>query len=222
MSPWASRRTESLVMRARRFVDALEAHPGWRRRLMTEGYSQAAHRELQALIAEVTTGWEPERTRGRRRRERLLPGARGVGAWAGEQARLASGAVRKVPAVLREAGGVLRRARRRERAPAELLREAWRVARRVGRDEHLSHFLTVAGFRDARSALVRRVQDGGTLGAEQSRQQAAYALSYALARWRDAARRVFGDEVDVLRGLGMNQGGSGGRRAPSTPGDPDV
>lgn len=172
---------------------------------MSEGYTQVAHRELQALIAEVAVGWGGERVPLRPRQDRVLPGARATGAWAGEQLRLASAAVRKVPAVVEEAGGVVRRARARERAPAEILRDVWRVARRVGRDEHLSHFLTAAGLRDAGLALKRRLRDGGGSGAERARQQAAYALSYSLARWRDAARRAFDGEPDVLRGLGMTQ-----------------
>ncbi len=79
-----------------------------------------------------------------------------------------------------------------------------RLLGRVRRDEHLSHFLTLEGLRDAGAELAQRIRDGGRSAPRSQRQQLRAELAFLYARWRQVCIRELGEEPELLRALGLD------------------
>jgi hypothetical protein len=215
-SEWGDRRGRELVQRVGRFLRGLEDQPALRQRLARWGYDEQQHRRLQAGLARA----------GDLRAARLLQGAAATAArrritptsaaalsrwggparallgWATEQARLAAGATGKLPAVAREVRKVAREAS--ERAPVDTLQSTWHLVQRLRGDEHLGHFLTPGGLRDAGLELRQRLHEGGSAQARGARRQALAELSFVYLRWRRIALEEFGEEPSACAALGLD------------------
>jgi len=203
------------VLQVARFLRGLDDQPALRQRLARRGYDEQQHRRLQAGLARA----------GDLRAVRLLQGAAAAAArrrvasavalprwggparallgWAAEQARLAAGATGKLPAVAREVRKVAREAA--DRAPVDTLQSTWHLVRRLRADEHLGHFLTPGGLRDAGLELRQRLHEGGSPQARGARRQALAELSFLYLRWRRIALEELGDEPSACAALGLDE-----------------
>jgi hypothetical protein len=198
MPNWSRRRTRSLAEDVARFVEGLDAHPEIRGRLRRLGYTDQVHRELQACLARMGDG-EVEVQFGERGGS-LLGSARAVTGWMAEQVTVASVAATKLPDVAAEAADALFGSTE----PLEAVRESRRLYRRVRADEHLSHFFTLSGLRDAGAELSQRLQDGGAPAARARRQQDRSELGFLFTRWRQICLQELAHEPALLQALGLD------------------
>lgn len=199
MTTWSRRRTRTLAEDVGRFVEGIRAHPKIRQRLRRFGYTDQAHRELQACLAGVGGGEvevEPRDSGGS-----LFGSIRAITGWVAEQVTVASVAVTKLPNVAAEAADAIFDSAE----PLEAVRESRRLLQRVRADEHLSHFLTLSGLRDAGAELTQRIQDRGAPIARSRRQQARSELGFLFARWRQICLQELAGEPALLQALGLDQ-----------------
>lgn len=198
MPTWSRRRTRTLAEDVGRFVEGLGAHPELRQRLRRHGYTDQIHRELQACLARVGDGEVDSRGSGGGGGS-LIGSARAITGWMAEQVTVASAAATKLPDVAAEAADALFDSDE----PLQVLRESRRLFQRVRADEHLSHFFTLAGLRDAGAELTQRIQDGGAPTARSRRQQARSELGFLFARWRQICLQELAAEPALLQALGI-------------------
>jgi len=203
MPTWSRRRTRSLAQDVGRFVEGLGAHPEVRQRLRRHGYTDQTHRELQACLARVGDGEvEVDRRAAGGGGGSLIGSARAITGWVAEQVTVASAAATKLPDVAAEAADALFDSD----APLKVVRESRRLFQRVRADEHLSHFFTLAGLRDAGAELSQRLHDGGAPTVRSRRQQARSELGFLFARWRRICLQELGSEPALLKALGIDPG----------------
>ncbi len=200
MPNWSRRRTRTLAEDVARFVEGLGAHPEILRRLRRHGYSDQIHRELQACLARMGDGEVAVQRRDRG--GSLFGSARAVTGWVAQQVTVASVAATKLPDVAAEAADAILGSTE----PMEAVRESRRLLQRVRGDEHLSHFLTLSGLRDAGAELSQRLQDGGAPAVRARRQQDRSELAFLFARWRQICLRELATEPALLRALGFDPG----------------
>lgn len=205
MSTWSRRRTRSLAEDVARFLEGLGGHPEIRRRLRAHGYTEQAHRELQACLARVGNGEVEVDAEGGG--DTLIGSVRAVSGWVAEQVTVASKAATKLPDVAAEAADAVFGSEE----PAQVLRESRRLVQRVRGDEHLSHFLTLAGLRDAGAELAQRLLDGGAPTVRSRRHQARSELAFLFARWRRLCLQELAAEPALLRALGFDSAAASGR-----------
>jgi len=198
---WSTRRAKSLTEVVSQFLRGLEHHPRLRQRLVVHGYTEQVHRELHACLAQVGESVvsvdrirEPE-DRG------FWGSARAVSTWAVEQLTVASAAATKLPRVAQEAADVVRSGRE---SPLDAFRESRKLVERVRSDEHLSHFFTLGGIRDASQDLRQRLQEGGAAAPRVQRQQTRSELAFLFARWRQVCLQEFQGDDDSLSTLGLD------------------
>ncbi len=206
MADWGDRQTRALSDDVSRFLAGLDRYPALRRRLETRGYLPQHHRELQACLARVTrpgglSRREPTPDEPPGAVERVRGSTRAVLGWAAQQARLAAAAAQKIPAVAREIQRVAQQAS--AGPPMDTARATWRVVERIRGDEHLGHFFTAGGLRDAGVELRHRLREDGSPTARDSRTQAHAELSFLYTRWRQAALEEFAGETALLARLGI-------------------
>ena len=198
MSTWSRRRTRTLAEEVGRFVEGLASHPEIRQRLRRHGYTDQTHRELQACLARVGDG-EVEVEAGDTTGS-LFGSVRAVTGWVAEQVTVATAAATKLPDVAAEAADAILDSDE----PLEAVRQSRRLFRRVRADEHLSHFLTLSGLRDAGAELSQRLQDRGAPAARLRRQQARSELGFLFTRWRQICLRELAGEPELLKTLGFD------------------
>jgi len=197
MPNWSRRRTRTLAEEVARFVEGLAAHPEIRQRLRRHGYTDQCHRELQACLARVGGG--AVQTRVGASGGSLLGSVRAVSGWVAEQVTVAGAAATKLPDVVAEAADALFDSEE----PLEAVRESQRLFQRVRADEHLSHFFTLDGLRDAGAELSQRLRDGGAPSARSARQQARSELGFLFTRWRQICLQELAAEPSLLQALGL-------------------
>lgn len=198
MPTWSRRRTRTLAEDVARFVEGLGRHPEVRQRLRRRGYSDQDHRELQACLARMGDGEVVADARGDG--GSLFGSVRAITGWVAEQVTVASVAATKLPNVVAEAADALFDSTE----PIEAVRESQRLFERVRADEHLSHFFTLSGLRDAGAELTQRVQDGGAPLARSARQQARWELGFLFTRWRQICLQELSAEPALLEALGLD------------------
>ncbi|MFH2009366.1 MAG: hypothetical protein ABI333_22435 [bacterium] len=197
---WSTRRAKSLTEIVAQFLRGLESHPRLRQRLVVHGYTEQVHRELQACLAQVgETVVRADRIREPEDRD-AWGTARAVATWAVEQLTVAGAAATKLPRVAQEAAAAVRASRR---SPLEAFRESRKLVERVRADEHLSHFFTVGGIRDASQDLRQRLQEGGAAAPRAQRRQIRSELAFLFARWRQVCLQEFQGDADALATLGI-------------------
>ncbi len=197
-STWSRRRTRSLAEEVSVFLDCLVARPDLRRRLRPHGYTEQTHRELGACLARVgdpDRAVEPEGGS-------LFGSARAFTGWMAEQVTVASKAAVKLPDVVAEAADAVFGSTE----PLEMVRESQQLYKRVRGDEHLSHFFTLDGLRDAGAELAQRIEDKGAPNARAQRQQARSELGFLFTRWRQICMQEFASEPTLLQVLGFDAG----------------
>ncbi|MDY0000619.1 MAG: hypothetical protein RBU30_04935 [Polyangia bacterium] len=218
MPIWNDRRVRTLTAEVTQFLEGLTRNQRLRKRLEARGYTEQDHRGLQACLARMeglaAAGTERRAeaaTRGEGSGlERFLgwgPAgqARALLGWAVQQARMAAEAARKAPSVARELKSLAAKAG--EETPWETLEAARVVLGRVGADDHLGHFLTPSGLRDASAELRRRLREGGSPAARSTRLQAHAELAFLFARCRRLALDELAGEPSALRALGLQTSG---------------
>ena len=114
---------------------------------------------------------------------------------------MASAAATKLPIVAQEAAAVVRSGRQ---SPVDAFRESRKLVERVRSDEHLSHFFTLGGIRDASQDLRQRLQEGGAAAPRVQRQQTRSELAFLFARWRQVCLQEFQGDDDSLSTLGLD------------------
>ncbi len=200
MAKWSRRRTRTLAEEVSRFFEGLAVHPEILGRLRRHGYTDQIHREIQACLARMGHG-EVEIQSGDRGGS-LLGSARAISGWVAEQVTVASVAATKLPDVAAEAADAIFGSTE----PLQAVRESRKLIRRVRADEHLSHFLTLSGLRDAGAELSQRLQDGGAPDARARRQQDRSELGFLFTRWRQICLQELVAEPALLRALGFDPG----------------
>lgn len=212
MPEWSERRARALAAQVTHFLEGLEGHPRLRQRLSARGYTEQTHRALQASLARLA-----DRSGAVRRADTASAGegqglgrtlgwghagqARAVLGWVVQQARLASTAARKTPSVARELGRLAAKAG--EETPWDTFQAARGFLGRVSADDHLGHFLTLGGLRDASLELRRRLREGGSPAARSERIQAHAELAFLYARCREIALEELAGEPTALLTLGI-------------------
>jgi hypothetical protein len=198
---WSTRRAKSLTEIVSQFLRGLEQHPRLRQRLVVLGYTEQAHRELKACLAQVGESVVSVD----RNRDPEDPGfwgsARAVSTWAMEQLTVAGAVASKLPVVAQEAAAAVRSGRQ---SPFEAFRESRKLVERVRSDEHLSHFFTLSGIRDASQDLRQRIQEGGAPAPRAQRQQTRSELAFLFARWRQICLQEFQGDAEALQTLGLD------------------